>query len=309
MATRTRQIRAGFWAIDLALAAASVFFVVNAAQHLFAKPNLSPPPPIDSPSAKNRGPRPEIRASSQYDGLRKSDLFGALSSSNVAPKKTKLEKLPETKLDLELLGLVAQDGSDLGFAIIREKKKRTEDTYAVGDTIVGDAKVVEIRETEVIISRSGKHETLSMVFTDKGPKGRHGFPRGLRQGFTPPARTSRASTDEAIRVVNENLRYVNRSKLTEEMSQNVLTILDQFRTSPNITDGKPDGINIDSIGSDPISAKAGLKAGDKIKSVNGVRVGSLDEILAQSERFQNAPELRVVIERDGRHRTLVFKIR
>lgn len=309
MATITRQIKIGFWAADLALAALAAFFLVKAVQYLLVHHEIKPPPLVDSRATENVGARPKIKPYGEYAHLRTSKLFGALSSSNVAAKKTVVEeKLPETTLDLELLGCVAQSGAAPGFAIIRDKTKRSEDTYTVGDFIVADARVEEIRDSEVVISRAGKRETLSMVFTDEGPKPRRGSRRGFASAFPGSARTSRAS-GQAIRVVTENLRYINKAKLMEEARHNLGSLLNQFRTSPNVVDGKPSGMGIDAIGSDPLSAQAGIKSGDIIKSINGVRVNSIDDILEQSDRFQNAPEIRVVVERNGRHRTLVYNIR
>lgn len=307
MATRTRQIKVGFWVIDLALTALIVFFLVRTVKHLVMQPAPAPTPLVESSTAKaSFGPK--IRPYSKYASLRSSTLFGALSSSSVAPKKVIEEKLPETTLELELLGTVAQSGSDPGFAIIRDKRKRTEDTYTVGDFIVGDAKVEEIRANEVVISRAGKRETLLMTFSGKRPSRPMGFGRSPYTSPRPRASSARGS-GEAIRVVNDNLRYINRQKLTQEASQDLGSLLSQFRTSPNIVDNKPSGIKVDAIGSDPISARAGIKTGDIVKSINGVRVNSLNSIIEQAERFRNASEIRVVIERNGRHRTLVYKIR
>ena len=108
---------------------------------------------------------------------------------------------------------------------------------------------------------------------------------------------------------NENMRYINKKKLMEQVGSNLTGLLNGFRTSPNIVDGKPSGIGIDQIGSDPISRKSGLKAGDILKSINGKRVHSMDSIIEQGAKVQDKPEVRLVIERDGRHRTLVYKIR
>ena len=305
MATRTRQIKVGFWVIDLALTALIVFFLVRTVKHLVMQP--APAPLVESAAAIYvLGPK--IKPYGEYASLRSSTLFGALSSSSVAPKKVIEEKLPETTLELELLGTVAQSGSDPGFAIIRDKKKRTEDTYTVGDFIVSDAKVEEIRAREVVISRAGKRETLLMTFSDKRPSRPLDFGRGPFTSPRPRASSARGS-GEAIRVVNDNLRYINRQELMQEANQNLGSLLSQFRTSPNIVDNKSSGIRVDTIGSDPISTRAGIKTGDIVKSVNGVRVNSLNGIIEQAERFRNAPEIRVVIERNGRHRTLVYKIR
>ncbi len=314
MAVNTRQIKSGIWAADIALAAVGIFLLVNAGQHLLGRPSLEPAPLVDSTPAGNSisrpATRPKVRPSGEYQNLRMSKLFGALSSSNVAPKKVVEEDIPETTLELELLGLVVHDGAEPGFAVIRDKKKRTEDTYVAGDFIVGDAKVEEIRPTEVVISRAGRRETLSLDFRADDPGKTGFFPRGGgRAPAFPTPKSSRGASGEPVRVVNDNLRYINKASLMQQVSRNLTSLIDQFRTSPNIVDGKPSGIGIDQIGSDPISSKAGFKQGDVVKSINGVRVNSTDDMLEQGERLKDAPEIRVVVERDGRHRTLVYKIR
>jgi type II secretion system protein C len=311
---KTRQIKAAFWVADIVLVMAAAAFAVNGVMHLRAPARLAgvaPPPLVDSASPQTSDGQSKVRPRAEYQSLAKSDLFGEQSRKST-PQPMIEETLPETTLDLELLGLVVATGSDPGYAIIRDKTKRSEDTYTVGDIIVGDARVEEIRFDAVVISRSGKRETLSMSFvgTGKQQKGRRGFPGGRTP---PPSRRrpprQRASSDEAIRVQNENMRYINKEKLMEEAGQNMASLIREFRTSPNIVDGKPNGIGINQVGTDPISSKSGLKPGDIVKSINGTRVNSMDDILAQAEKIKGKPEVRVVIERDGRHRTLVYKIR
>ncbi len=307
---RVQQIKAGFWGIDLVLTAVAVFFLVKTMQYLFMTPVSKPEPLTDSPSIRIAGTHPKIRSYEQYASLRESNLFGALSSSNVAAKRVIEEQLPETTLELELLGCVASYEPDLSFAIIRDKRRRTEGTYAPGDFIVADAKVEEIREWEVVISRAGRREVLAMSFTDESPFAASSpLPFDRRQSvFRAPARSSSAF-DTSIRVVNENLRYINRAKLMDEVSNNPGQLLNEFRTSPNVVENKPAGVSIDAVGSGPLVEQSGIRSGDIVKSVNGVRINSLNDVLELKDRLQNAPEIRVVIERDGRHRTLVYKIR
>ncbi|UCD57825.1 MAG: hypothetical protein JSV16_01565 [Candidatus Hydrogenedentota bacterium] len=313
MPLRTQQIKAALWGIDLLLAAAAVFFLVKAIQHMFISPILGgmiPEPLVDSSPSRVVASYSKVRPYGEYASLRNSNLFGALSSSNVAAQKVVKENLPETTLELELLGCVSADVPELGFAIVRDKKTRTEDTYALGDFIVADARLEEIRESEVVISRAGGREILAMSFSDVSPfdTSPRPFASSRHPGFPGPGRTSRAS-DRAIRVVNENLRYINRQKFMQEVGENPTRLLDQFRATPNIVDGKPTGIRVDGVGSDPILNQSGLQPGDVVKSVNGIRTNSFDEVFGLAERLQNAPEIRVVVERDGRHRTLVYKIR
>jgi general secretion pathway protein C len=222
--------------------------------------------------------------------------------------------LPETTLALELLGCVSTGVPESSYAIIRNKRDRKEDTYSVGDFIVPDAKVEEIRHNEVVILRGGRRETLSMEFSKAGgtpgftpDAGRRDFQRTYSPRVSPP-RQSSSSTGPAIRVASKNVRIINRDKLTEEVSENMGSLLNQFRTRPNIVDNNPSGLQVDAIGSDPLSSQLGLEAGDIVKRVNGVRVNSLEDILALSERLQRSREVRVVIERSGRHTTLIYKM-
>ena len=315
MPIRTQQAKAALWGTNLVLAAAVVFFLVRAAQHMFVSavaPEPVPRPLADSPLSNSGQMSSKIRPLSEYASLKASNLFGALSSSNVAAKKVKVieEKLPETTLELELLGCVAASVPEFSFAIIRNKKSRTEDTYTVGDFIVSGAMVEEIRESEVVISRAGRREVLAMSFADMSPPA--SIPRGPRGGrrssARAPARSSSGGSG-AIRVVNDNLRYINREMLVEEVTQSMGQLMNEFNASPNVVDGKPAGVQLDALGSHPVISQLGLRPGDIVKSINGIRVNSSDEAFALYERLKNSPEIRVVVERDGRHRTLVYKVR
>jgi len=311
LSVRVQHVRAFFWVLDLVLTAVAVFFLVRGTQFILAAP-ISEPAPLAVPQMKqNEIILPKIKSYEYYASLRKSNLFGSLSSSNVAIEKKVEENLPETTLDLELLGCAAMLDPQTSFAIIRDKKARTENTYGVGDYIVSDARLEEVRPSEVVISRAGQREVLAMTFTGKSPGAMHagsfGFPRPTRSSSIP--RASTASSDAPVRVVNENLRYINRAKLIEEIGNNFGQLASQLRTSPNVIENKPAGVKIDQLGADPVLGQSGLQPGDIVKSVNGIRVNSLDDLLGQNDRLQNAPEIRVVVERDGRHRTLVYKIR
>jgi len=297
--------------VDILLTGVVVFFLFQAIRFLFAgQPAIPEPltePPSLNPAVVNRT---TVKPAAEYASLKNSNLFGARSLANVAAQKATEEKLPETTLDLELLGCVAADSPDLSFAVIRDKRSRVEDTYGTGDFIVADAKLEEVRENEVVISRAGRREILPMSFVEEGPQMAAPFSRVDRTAaFRPPARSSSPPQEEALRVVNENLRYINRSKLMEEVGSNIGQVLNQFRTSPNTVDNKPSGIRIDALGSGPVVEQSGIQSGDVIKSVNGIRVNTFDDVLGLGSRLQNAPEIRVVVERDGRHRTLVYKIR
>lgn len=314
MVTGTRQIKAAFWAIDIALVAATAFFTVGGIMHLSESSslaNVAPPPLVDSASPKTAGGQSKIGPRGEFQSLAKSSLFGKQSRANVPPPVIE-EVLPETTLDhLELLGVVVEDGGVPGFAVIRNSKQGgSVDTYMVGDFIAGGVKVVEIREREVVILQAGgqvgDEERLSLLFSRKNA-GRKG--RGSRAPIRSRRPRSRQKTSkEAISIIGENRRRINMARLMEEAGQNLASLLADLHTSTNMVDGKPSGISVDQIGEDPISRRVGIRSGDVVRSINEKRVNSINDIVRESKRLENAPEIRVVIERNGRQRTLVYKI-
>lgn len=314
MVTGTRQIKAAFWAIDIALVAATAFFTVGGIMHLSESSslaNVAPPPLVDSASPKTAGGQSKIGPRGEFQSLAKSSLFGKQSRANVPPPVIE-EVLPETTLDhLELLGVVVEDGGVPGFAVIRNSKQGgSVDTYMVGDFIAGGVKVVEIREREVVILQAGgqvgDEERLSLLFSRKnaGRKGRGG--RAPIRSRRP--RSRQKTSKEAISIINENRRRINMARLMEEAGQNLASLLADLHTSTNMVDGKPSGISVDQIGEDPISRRVGIRSGDVVRSINEKRVNSINDIVRESKRLENASEIRVVIERNGRQRTLVYKI-
>lgn len=310
MILRVQQLRAAFWGADLLLTAIVVFFVVKSAGHLIASPKIVPEPLSNPATGTFSATPPSIKPYEHYAALRGSDLFGKLSSANVAAKQIE-EKLPETTLDLELLGAVASATPELSFAIVRDKKSRTEGTYGIGDYITSNVKVEEIRQYEVVISHSGRREVLAMSFLDESPftmTSTGPFGAVMPSAFRPPT-PAPPGLEEPIRVINANLRYINREKLTQQMGGSLVQMMGDFRASPNVVDNKPAGVRVDQPGSGPLVSQTGILPGDIIKSVNGIRVNSVEDIVSNSARLENAPEIRVVVERDGRHRTLVYKIR
>lgn len=306
---RPQQIKTVFWAIDLVLAVMFTFIIVNAGQHLFSQPSFASPALDNATPRKTPGGQQKIASWDKYASLKKSELFGPQSSKDAGPPVVIEEKPPETTLNLDLLGIVAQEGDGLDLATISNTRTRSVDNYGVGDAVLPDVTIVEIRDHEVILLRSGKPETLPMIFSGKGPQGNPGF-RGGRPPPFPTRETSReSSSNDAIVEISDYNRSIYKANLMGQVNQNLASLLSNFRTSPNIVDGKPSGLSIDQIGSDPISSRAGIKAGDIVKSINGKSVNSIDGILGLGESLKNARKINVVIERDGRHRTLAYTIK
>nr|WP_305793237.1 type II secretion system protein N [Sedimenticola hydrogenitrophicus] len=114
----------------------------------------TPTPAVNSSASPDKLPTPN------YDELANWNLFGN-------PKvKTKAKKVvpivaPETRLKLELQGIVYSNPPADGIAIISEPGK-PQKTYHLGDALPGNATLYALEQDHVILQRNGRHETLTL---------------------------------------------------------------------------------------------------------------------------------------------------
>ena len=89
------------------------------------------------------------------------DLFGNAKESAAADKKAPITA-PDTRLELTLRGIFAQNEKHDGLAIIQNKRTSKEEHFVVKDNVFGMATLKEIYHDRVILYRNGKYETLRL---------------------------------------------------------------------------------------------------------------------------------------------------
>lgn len=94
-------------------------------------------------------------------------LFGAANSNPTPVQQT--ENLPETKLRLTLTGVSASSDTKSARALIEGPDRNTE-SYAIGDTVPGNATLHEVHPDRVVLSRGGKLETLGFPDISSGTR-------------------------------------------------------------------------------------------------------------------------------------------
>ena len=91
-------------------------------------------------------------------------LFGQAQNQNTESAPAPITA-PETRLNLKLNGIIASDGENTAGAII-EKSPGNQEYFALGDTISNGVTLKEVYTDRVILSRSGRLETLSLPKLD-----------------------------------------------------------------------------------------------------------------------------------------------
>lgn len=297
-------IRRTFWLADVALV---VFIVLLAAQIVVAMTALPPQPwqrSISGGVEKLPDAAATIKPASHYADMSKRRLFGgagvggtrAGGQNNAAQS---LDKLKQTGLSLQLWG-TAVGTEGMSTALIENTANKSMKVYREGDKVAQGAVLEQILTKRVVLNTGGKRELLTLAEAKAKPPAR-GAGKPL-----PRSRMNRASRDSAPRRAPDSATVMNRK---EWENKDPSELLGDAKVTPVYKDGRPDGLEVRNIAENEYAKRVGLEEGDVVVSVNGVKIQSLDEAYTLAGKLQNAPTLRVEILRDGRPRTLTFRVR
>ncbi|ABI57742.1 type II secretion system protein GspC [Alkalilimnicola ehrlichii MLHE-1] len=211
------------------------------------------------------------------------------------------EELPETRLNLELKGVLARGGQGQGAALIASRG-RTE-VFRVSDEVPGGATLVQVHTDRVVLRRDGRHELLRL-------------PRKVAEllasaDFDVPG-TQAGRGSDAARVLPAAARGdVDREALSDlrgELTRNPERLWDIVNVRPVMEGGRLQGYRLQPVQHQALFRQAGLRDDDVVTAVNGVgldnpaRMGELMGSLATADRIT------LDVRRDGRMETVIVEL-
>ena len=221
-----------------------------------------------------------IRLSTTAAVLRDMHLFGRADQ----PKQNNnqpINNAPVSKLDLVLRGVLAHNPQEKALAII-SRGRGAEEVYAVGDTLPGNAELVEVHSDRVIISYQGRYETilleegqnLNIASTAPVPRS---VPRSTPGGNVPRVSPQRAS------------------QLRQEFLANPSKVLSLVNLKQERQGGQLRGYKVTPKGDPALFHEIGLQSGDVITSVNGIPMSNQRAL----SKLRNAERYDVTVLRNG----------
>ncbi len=236
----------------------------------------------DVRSVVNERPAGSQESERDVSLIAKKNVFGALGKVAVeAPEPT---PPPQTPLSLTLIGTFLTKGQD-PYAIIEDKKKQTQDVFALDQSIFGQATLKQILDDHVEIERDGKREILKL--DDLGSPAPSG------------AGVSALGSDEFV---------VEEAELDKGL-ENLPLLLTQARAVPYFKEGRSIGLRLFAIKNGSLYEKIGLKNGDILKSINGNSLGDISQALKLFEQLKQERSINLVLEREKQDRDFKYTIR
>lgn len=236
------------------------------------------PPPAE-PVATNPGTQ-----KLNIDRLIAAELFGPLSAPAIESES--IEEAPDTRLSLNLLGILA--GDDRESRALIGKSNGEEKPYAIGDAVVSGVTLRSIFADRVILARGGKLETLRL--NKDAPS-------------SPQAVAARTATATAMASGGADTGQML-SQIREQILADPTKAANFLRVQPATVGGQQRGYRIYPGREREAFQQVGLRPGDLVTAVNGVQLDDNQKALQLLGDLSQANAVTLTIERGGQVQTL-----
>ncbi len=244
------------------------------------------------------------------------NIFGDISAAPVveaAPKPSN-EPAKETRLPLTLLGVFQAEHAEDSAAIVAQKGKAGL-RYGIGQTMPGNAELVEVWADHIILRRAGVRETLrfpqteSIISSVEGSTDRETASAEMTNGnlaravgdarITPPTRNPAGSPANSTRSATSGQIPTSTAELVaqyrDKLAQDPQGTLNSIGVTP-VSAGDAQGYKLGGLANSPYLRNTGLQSGDVLLSVNGQPVGDiqLDQLRINNVLSEGSARLEVM---------------
>ncbi|MEC9255746.1 MAG: type II secretion system protein N [Pseudomonadota bacterium] len=248
---------------------ATIFWMVLAPEPITLKA------PVAGKSASQAAPQV---STAQYH------LFGEVGAEPVVAVQE--VDAPDTRLRLELLGVMQSSVAEMSSAIIAQKGGKG-DFHRVGDVVQGRTKLAGVYPDKVILDTAGKLETLKFEEFSN---------RGVGVSAQAPAPTDREVREERVTELRDRFSRIRRPSDFMGIASEAAT------ESPEAV---IEGLGLESVGvgegyrvdNSSILLKAGMKPGDVLLSINGQQLGDASSDQALLDQVMQEGRAQIEVQR------------
>jgi len=270
---------------------------------------LWPKPPVSLLTPINYANQSSGASNNSAQYIIEQFLFGkktVTNNNNTAKQSQVINNAPETRLSINLTGIVAVNNDDkAGIAIIESQGKQV--SYLVEEVVSGTrAKVAQILPDRVILGVNGGFETLMLDGLD------------FNKTVSMPVLAARDDAEMGPQKLEPSELKINATadpevkeaiiETREELLEEPGKLFDYIRVSQAMNDGELIGYRL-SPGKEPALFKQmGLKNNDLAISINGYQLTDLKQAMSAINELRNSTDANITIERDGEQIDVQFSL-
>jgi general secretion pathway protein C len=211
--------------------------------------------------------------------LSSAHLFGVAETKKV---RNSTEKMPETKLNLVLRGVLSAGTTEMASAIIAQGANGNEEIYGINDKIPGGITLKEIFPDHVILERQGQLETLRLE-KDSGS-----------DSILSPVDQPQSSASTMSAASSQTLKNIRSDIIKDPTSFRKYALPVVVREN-----GKQIGYRLQPQQNSDLLKQAGLEPSDVITSVNGVKLDDIQNSISALNQLRSANQVSVIVKRNG----------
>ncbi len=199
--------------------------------------------------------------------------------------------------DIKLIGTAI--GENKKFAIVEVDKKIT---FLKEKDKVGNYTVKNIDRYEITITDGRNSYTIPLEVKENKSKSRS-YRRFARKTFEKPETKTVSSS------ISEGEHYEISKREVEKQTADLGKLLRYVRIVPVVENGETKGYKFLYVSPRSILYKYGLRSGDFIVSVNGMKVRTAEEAFKIYNMLRNEKNIRLEIERKGERKVITYEIK
>ncbi len=234
---------------------------------------------------------------SAYQPILSRDIFNSAggSQSFTAQKNTKTAQAAATKVPSKwtLIGTISGGLNPL--ATLNDSKETT--AYRLNDKLSDDSVLSSIERNRVELRYLDGRIQILEITQD-----------GLNLPVAANSKTVTRDKGPQIRSLGEN-RWQIPAQVAEDSRANIGNLLRQAQAIPYLEGNQTTGFQMKMIQPGSLIAQLGLKQGDVLREINGVRLNSPEKALQVFGQLRQAKQVSIGLERRGKAMTFAYEIR
>jgi len=221
----------------------------------------------------------------------------------------------QSDLNIKLLGSMVSRKPEYSLALVSENGTKTSYIVGIGDRIMGESEVIEIRRDRIIFRRNARLEYIKIENSISGSPGIR--PQGstisavgkdIKAPYAPPA-AKKAAAATGVKQVSANKFEIDRKSLNDELSDRERLAKAARLVPVYDKNGKSNGIKLINVADSSVYSKIGIKTGDIVKSINGQKIDSQAKALQLLDSMKNQSKVAIEVERRGKKETMDYTIK